>query len=76
LVVGVCKARLLLRLRFSLLLLLPQVLGDVDAARSTLLLGLQHHAGCKQLWEGALWFEETLPGEWCEETPKQLLVLW
>jgi hypothetical protein len=39
-----------------------QVLSDVVAARSVLHRGLQQYPACREVWEGALWFEETLPG--------------
>ncbi|KAF6259683.1 hypothetical protein COO60DRAFT_1700740 [Scenedesmus sp. NREL 46B-D3] len=42
---------------------LRQVYGDVDHARQVLLQGLEASPVCQVLWEGAVLFEETLPGD-------------
>lgn len=40
-----------------------QVLGDLEAARAMLSQGLEQRPACRELWDAALWAEETLPGE-------------
>ncbi|WIA42897.1 hypothetical protein OEZ86_008812 [Tetradesmus obliquus] len=42
---------------------LRQVYGDVERARQVLQEGLAASPACQALWEGALFFEETLPGD-------------